>query len=151
MQSYRANLFLVILTFLLPGVFFAKIAVNFYFKKPSLSGVELFFLSLLFVAWLVAMTYLAVLRIELGADSIVYRNLFRGRHIVQRNELSSVFHESRQTGDGPMYVLIVTPRLASRKPPIKIPLFLLSLRAGTELPAALAAKNRDSEDLLTLT
>jgi hypothetical protein len=34
---------------------------------------------------------------------------------------------------------------------MKIPLFFLNLRASTELPTALSAKERDSTDLLTLT
>lgn len=122
MKKCRANLFLALVSVVIQGVFFAAVAKDIYLKKASLYLAEVLVLGALFLAWLLFLAYLAVLRVELSIDSIAYQNLFRGRHVILRDEISSVINE-RHESETTTYVLLVTPRVGSGKSPIKIPLF----------------------------
>jgi hypothetical protein len=151
MQTYRANLFVVLLSVVMPGGFFAAGAEAIYFEKTPLGLAEILLLIGLFFAWVLLLAYLAVLRVDLDTGSITYQNLFRGRRLILRSEISSVINERHKGSETTTYALIVTPRIDSGKSSMKIPLFFLNLRATNELPTALSAKERDSTDLLTLT
>jgi len=149
-RTYRANLFVVALAFAIPGGFFIAVSQDIFFKKSSPGHGSLLILAGFFIAWMLVLAYLLALRVELGTDSIAYRNLLHGRVVIPLDEISSTIHEKREGSESTTYVLIVTPRIKSGKPIIKIPLYLLSFSAGTELAPALSAKERDSKDLLTL-
>jgi hypothetical protein len=151
MRVCRANLFLISYSVLLPLGFFAAAMPIVYRHRDWQSIGEKSIVAVLFAAWLVWTAYLAVLRVELNDNHIKYRTLFKGEQLIYLNEISSVVHEKHEGSETTTYVLIVTPRLATGKPPITIRLFFLGLRAGAELPALLSAKERDSKDLLTLT
>jgi hypothetical protein len=147
--KYTVNRFILTLSFFIPGGFFVLSAREIYFGKslPFLAWVFVVVLA----AWILWLFYLFNLRVELTPEYIKYKNLLRGLHQVPRTEISSVIMEKHEGSETTIYTLIVTPRFGTGKPPLKIPLSLLSLRAAVELPATLGAKERDARDLLTLT
>lgn len=142
---------LVILFLAIPGSFFAFAIKKLYSSRILDSRPEMIILVTLFVSWLVCLTYLLRLKVEVRPEAVVYVNLIRGRHYISRSEISSVFMEKRESGDGTKFKLIITPRITSKEGAVSIPLSLLCLRAAIELPKTLAAKERDSRDLWTLT
>jgi hypothetical protein len=93
MQTYRANLFVVLLSVVIPGGFFAAGAEAIYFENAPLGLAEILLLIVLFFAWVLLLAYLAVLRVDLDTGSITYQNLFRGRRLILRSEISSVINE----------------------------------------------------------
>jgi len=147
--KYSVNLFVLTLSLFIPGGFFVLSAREMYFGKP-MPFVVWVLVVVLAVAWILWLLYLFNLRVELTPECIKYKNLLRGFHQMLRTEISSVIMEKREGSETTTFMLIVTPRFGTGKPPIKIPLFLLNLRAAVELPATLNAKERDSRDLLTL-
>jgi hypothetical protein len=148
--KYSVNLFVLALSFVIPGSFFVLSARELYFGKSNPLWIWVF-VVVLAVAWILWLVYLFNLRVELTPEHIKYRNLLGGSHQMLRTEISSVIMEKREGSETTTYMLIVTPRFGTGKLPLKIPLSLLNLRAAVELPATLNAKERDSRDLLTLT
>jgi hypothetical protein len=150
MRTYRANLFVVFLAVVIPGGFFAAAAGEIFFKKKLLDRASFLFVAGLLLAWMCVLAYLFALRVEVGIDSITYRNLFNGQVVIPFSELSSTVLEKGEGSESTTYILIVTPRVHSGKRIIKIPLYLLSFSAGVELASLLRAKERNSNDLLTI-
>jgi hypothetical protein len=151
MRTYRVNQFIFLLAFLFPFLLMTALGSDI---RPDLrhlkSAPELTYLGGLAVAWALLIVYLAALRVDVDAQGLTYRNLFRGSIFIPFREISSTILEKRESGEGPYFMLIVTPRIWSNRKAVSIPLGLLSIRATIEVPRILAARERDTKDLLTL-
>lgn len=138
--TYNVGLYAYFVVCLLPVVVTCRLVVVMFESGKSDWLIPALVVSILTI--FLAVLFLRALRLEISADGISYANPVRGRRSLTFPEMSSVvLIDYRHEGNGVasinrslrLWTLVITPRVDTGKPTLKIPLTVFPRSAYNEI------------------